>query len=314
VAHTSSDGLSHVLAVYASAERAAETAIAYLAHGREPGETVVAHVSPRVRRCLAGTALDPVLAESEQLLGDVVGHPHQALWAVWQLAEEAARDGGRLRVIAEIDGAGHDPLDWARAETAANTALAGRPVRVLCLCDVRALDRLALDDIMSAHPSVWLDGPTANSEYVESRAHLRALDSRRAPDPLEAWPAKRQIRLAGPAELAAVRSEVQATLDAVGVADARREDFLEGVFQVCENAIVHGGDEAEVRLWATEGSVFCRVRDGGPGLADPLMGYLPPANGMSTPGTGLWAARQLCDHLTTTLEPEGFTVRMTVNA
>ena len=103
-------------------------------------------------------------------------------------------------------------------------------------------------------------------------------------------------------------------LDAAGVADPRREDFLEGVFQVCENAIVHGGRSAEVRLWDADGSVLCRVRDGGTGPAGPLMGYRPPANGFSTPGTGLWAARQLCDQLTTMHEPAGFTVRMTVNA
>jgi anti-sigma regulatory factor (Ser/Thr protein kinase) len=314
VPNTSSNGVRHVLAVYASAERAAEAVFAYAAEGLDDGDTLVVWVSPAVRGCLAGSVVGPVLAESEQLLGDVVGHPHQALWAVQQLAVQAAQEGRRLRVVFELDDAAHDPLDWARAETAANTALADLPVAGLCLCDARASHRLALVELIRAHPSVWLDGPTANTEYIETRAHLRALDSRRSPDPLEAWPASKQISLSGPADLAGVRSSLEPMLVAAGVADSRREDFLEGVFQVCVNAAMHGGDKAEVRLWDTDRSVLCRVRDSGSGLEDPLMGYLPPANGLSTPGTGLWAARQLCDHLTTTLEPEGFTVRMTVNA
>jgi hypothetical protein len=247
-------------------------------------------------------------------LGDVVQHPHQTLWALRQLGEKAARDGRLLRVLFEIDAIAHDPLDWARAEAAANVVLAGLPIKSLCLCDLTATHRLALADLMCAHPKVWRDGMSiANVEYVETRTHLRALDARRSPDPLEAWPATERIPLGEVGELATVRAALEPLLHGAGIAPTRQEDFLESVFQVCVNAIMHGGERAEVRIWDTESSVLCRVRDDGRGLDDPLMGYLPPTNGLSSPGTSLWAARQLCDHLTTTLEPEGFTVRMTVN-
>jgi anti-sigma regulatory factor (Ser/Thr protein kinase) len=314
VPDTPTDGFRHALSMYTSPEHAAECAAPYLMDGHEAGETLIVQVSPDVRECLASTFDGPALAASIDL-GDVVDHPHQTLWALRQLADEAMTAGARLRVLFELDATANDPLDWARAEAAANAVLAGRPIRELCVCDVMATHRLVLADLMWAHPDLWHDGVSdANPEYIDAGNHLRSLDARRSPDPLEAWPAKQQIALADIAELAAVRSALEPMLQRAGIADARQEDFLEGVFQVCVNAIMHGGDMAEVRLWDTEASVLCRVRDDGAGPADPLMGYVPPKNGLSSPGTSLWAARQLCDHLTTTIEPEGFTVRMTVNA
>jgi anti-sigma regulatory factor (Ser/Thr protein kinase) len=311
---TSSDGFRHALSAYSSADAAAHAAIPYLVEGRDAHDTLVVHVSPPVLECLAASVVGAAV-DRATVLGDVVNHPHQMLWTLRQLGQDARRDDRRLRVLFEIDASAHDPLDWARAETAANAVLADLPVRALCLCDVRAAHRLALADLMCAHPEVWRDGVAdSNAEYIETRNHLRALDSRRSPDPLEAWPARERIPLRGLPELAAVRAALEPMLDAAGIGQSRREDFLEGVFQVCVNAIMHGGDKAEVRLWDTEASVLCRVRDDGQGLVDPLMGYVPPSDSLSEAGTSLWAARQLCDHLTTTFEPEGFTVRMTVSA
>jgi hypothetical protein len=314
MAEASFEPFRHALAAYASAAAAARSAIPYLAEGCDAGDKLVVHVSGDVRACLADSDLRQAVAGAE-VLGDVVDHPHQTLWTLRQLGERAARDGYRLRVLFEIDARAHDPLDWARAETAANVVLADLPVRALCLCDIRSTHRLAFADLMCAHPEVWNDGACdSNAQYLETRRHLRTLDSRRSPDPLEAWPAKEKIPLIGLAELAAIRAALEPMLDAAGIAPARGEDFLESVFQVCVNAIMHGGLSAEVSLWDTETSVLCRVRDDGDGLVDPLMGYVPPLAGLSAAGTSLWAARQLCDHLTATSEPEGFTVRMTVNA
>jgi anti-sigma regulatory factor (Ser/Thr protein kinase) len=311
-------GFRHALSTYNAPEEAAATAVPYLRDGFDRRETVAVHVSPAVQACLDATEVGHALKAKEEL-GDVVQHPHQTLWALRQLADAAGRRGSRLRVLFELDALAHDPLDWARAEAAANAVLNDSPVQALCLCDVTATHRLALAELMRAHPELWRDGAGGgNPEYVTPRNQLRVLDSRRSPDPLEAWPAKRTISLDGGVPgLAGVRSAVQPMLDAAGVSNGRQQDFLEAVFQVCVNALMHGGEKAEVRFWDTSASVLCRVRDDGEGLSDPLMGYLPPLNGLngwSTAGTSLWAARQLCDHMTATMEPEGFTVRMTVNA
>jgi anti-sigma regulatory factor (Ser/Thr protein kinase) len=311
---TSSGGFRHAMSTYAAPEEAAETAIPYLHEGITRGETLAVHVSAKVAVCLAAAEVGDELATAG-VLGDVVEHPHQTLWALRQLAKEAERNGRRLRVLFEIDALANDPVDWARAETAANAALRNLPVEALCLCDVGSTDRFALADLTCAHPEVWRDGVReVNTAYIATRTHLRALDARRSPDPLEAWPATAKVPLGRVDELSQLRSALEPLLVEAGIASDRREDFLEAVFQVCVNALMHGGEQAEVRVWDTPTSVLCRVRDDGEGLSDPLMGYLPPPNGTSSPGTSLWAARQLCDHLTTTSEPEGFTVRLTVNA
>jgi anti-sigma regulatory factor (Ser/Thr protein kinase) len=312
---SSTTGFRHAISTYDAPEEAAVAVVPYLGEGFDAGDIVAMRVSPAIRACLARTPIAPSLGALADL-GDVVHHPHQTLWTLRQLAEEARQSAGRLRVLFEIDAAAHDPLDWARAEAAANTVLRDVSVRGLCLCDVTATHRLALAELMRAHPHLWRDGDVdINPEFVTARNHLRALDSRRSPDPLEAWPAKEHILIAGLDELGDVRSALRPMLDRARIGRNRQEDFLEGVFQVCVNAIMHGGEKAEVRLWDTSASVLCRVRDDGEGLADPLMGYIPPLNGLAAAhGTSLWAARQLCDHMTTTLEPEGFTVRMTVNA
>src|SRR5207247_11184098 len=158
-----------------------------------------------------------------------------------------------LRVLFEVDALAHDPLDWARAEAAANVVLRDVPVQALCLCDIKATHRLALTELMCAHPDLWRDGASGvNPEYVAPGDQLRGLDSRRSPDPLEAWPAREKIPLTGVDALGHVRAALEPMLRAAGVGKSRREDFMEGVFQVCANAILHGGETAEVRLWDTD--------------------------------------------------------------
>jgi len=62
----------------------------------------------------------------------------------------------------------------------------------------------------------------------------------------------------------------------------------------------------------TKDRLLCQVRDSGSGLPDPLAGYQPPDRTVPGAGMGLWSARQLCDMVTTTVEPEGFTVRLSI--
>jgi hypothetical protein len=53
----------------------------------------------------------------------------------------------------------------------------------------------------------------------------------------------------------------------------------------------------------------CEVSDHGPGIEDPLTGYLPPRPGHAD-GAGVWVARQLTHRLDFLPSPEGLTVRL----
>ena len=110
-----------------------------------------------------------------------------------------------------------------------------------------------------------------------------------------------------------MRQIIEDGLAITAIETDRSEDFLAAVFEVAANALLHGGTTASAVIWAMPDRVLCRIRDDGPGLSDPLSGYEPPT-GPGRPGSGLWSARQLCDRLTTTMEPQGFTVRLHVFA
>ena len=64
-------------------------------------------------------------------------------------------------------------------------------------------------------------------------------------------------------------------------------------------------------LWTGPGTLVCTASDAGPRPDDPFTGY-GPAHGehLSAGGTGLWLARQLCDHVAIRRSPHGVSVRL----
>lgn len=99
-----------------------------------------------------------------------------------------------------------------------------------------------------------------------------------------------------------------------GLPADRVQEFLIAISEVVANALKHGGDPARLALWVTGDGVVCEVHDDGPGVADPLAGYLPPRSENPSRGTGLWIARQLCDTLAIGSGPAGTTVRLAISA
>lgn len=78
--------------------------------------------------------------------------------------------------------------------------------------------------------------------------------------------------------------------------------------EVLTNAILYGGGEARLSIWAEGGRIICQVEDAGRGIEDPLVGYRPP--GGRTGGRGLWLARQMVDLLEILPSARGATVRL----
>ena len=78
------------------------------------------------------------------------------------------------------------------------------------------------------------------------------------------------------------------------------EEMVLVAHELATNAVRHGGGRGRLRLWATDGRLWCEVSDGGPGLRDPSAAgtTLPAPN---TPGgRGLWIVRQMSDLAITT--------------
>jgi anti-sigma regulatory factor (Ser/Thr protein kinase) len=77
--------------------------------------------------------------------------------------------------------------------------------------------------------------------------------------------------------------------------------------ELATNAVRHGGGGGRLRLWATDGRLWCEVSDNGPGLPQPALAgtALPAPNTLG--GRGLWIARQMSD-LTITSTTAGTTI------
>ena len=240
-------------------------------------------------------------------------HPHQLLWGLYQICAEDLRTFPGVRVVSEMAASSEDYTDWGRMEAVANVALRDLPVRGLCLANSAEL-MLPQERILACtHPTMHTRvGTVPNPNFQRTRSMMRRLDRQIERDPMEAVPPHATSPLVSGADLAALRELIQSALVTAAIEPTRQEEFLEAVFEVATNALLHGGSSGSAAIWAGSGRVLCRIRDDGPGLDDPLSGYLPPLNGQGRGTSGLWTARQLCDRLTTTLEPDGFTVRLHV--
>lgn len=108
--------------------------------------------------------------------------------------------------------------------------------------------------------------------------------------------------------LIALRSAVAAHAAELGLAAARRDELILLAHELASNAVVHGGGQGRLRLWAVDGRLYCEVSDGGPGLPPGLLsgGQQPPLG--ATGGRGLWLVRVLADDLDVRSGPEGSTI------
>jgi anti-sigma regulatory factor (Ser/Thr protein kinase) len=83
---------------------------------------------------------------------------------------------------------------------------------------------------------------------------------------------------------------------------------------VATNGLRHGEPPVTVRAWVSPGRFVCTVTDRGAGFDDPFAGYVRGGGEDLPEGRlGLWLARQLCDEVTTSRTPEGFTARLVVH-
>jgi anti-sigma regulatory factor (Ser/Thr protein kinase) len=126
------------------------------------------------------------------------------------------------------------------------------------------------------------------------------------PDPLEqSAPA---IEMAGPSE-AQARSAV-ASIARGHLTDPALADLVLGTSEAVTNARRHGRPPVTLQIWAASGRVLIRVRDTGPGPADPLAGLVPAPARQDREGAGLWLIHVLGLDAAMIRSADGFTVRL----
>jgi anti-sigma regulatory factor (Ser/Thr protein kinase) len=193
---------------------------------------------------------------------------------------------------------------WISYEAILNRAFEHHPGWVMCGYDARDFPEPVLDGAFDTHPEVLTDDWARSPHYHEPEDVV----SSRTPTPA---PLADLHALRLDARPRGFRERLSAELDAAGVSQLEADNMLIAAGEVLANAQRHGGETLSVQVGRVGDRFVCEVSDDGPGIDDPLAGFLPPRPGHAD-GAGLWVARQLTKQLELLHSPEGSSVRLWV--
>lgn len=111
--------------------------------------------------------------------------------------------------------------------------------------------------------------------------------------------------------LAAARDAVSRFASAHGLSGDRLNDLVLATNELTINAVRHGGGRGLLRLWHDEGTVWCQVRDDGPGIPDSVTSRSPaggPPSHTALDGRGLWLVDQMTARTIIQTGPGGTTI------
>ena len=293
--------LVHQAFIYASPEDFVAGMAPFVREGLERGDVVFAAAHrPNVE------ALREELGEDSEFvqLHDTTEwcvRPYERLQAFLSLVDELP-EGTTLRAMGEPVWAGSDAVirQWARYESIINLALAHAPMRFICLYDGAALPDDTLAHAAHTHPEQVLSaGGTVPCSAFVPPAEFVPGSAAAQPQGLE------QLPLDGPS----LRRTLTAQALDAGMSLELAEEFVLSAYEVTSNALTHGHAPVQAQVWEHAGELIFRISDSGPGLRDPLAGWLPPAD-VAGGGWGLPIARQLCDAVEIVPSESGTTVSL----
>jgi anti-sigma regulatory factor (Ser/Thr protein kinase) len=289
---------AHVAVVYESDDGLRSGAGPFLQTGLGRGEVVLAVVSSRSQRALRSVLDD----DGERVLWREPALASRRMSEVFEecrgfLAERhAAQEPARLLTENDLD---TDPeparlAAYLRFEAASTAVFGSYGYPWMCLYDRRRHPRLLVEHAGEVHPHLIGDGglPVPSTRYAEPAAYLRA-----HPGPLSPVPAQvgLDVRFTTAADLPAVRHRLRRYVASVGHGGDAVDHIVVAAHEVIGNALRHGRPPCRVRAWAFADVLRVRVDDqGDDGRGVAVAGYRPPPSPTS-PGIGLWVARQLAD-------------------
>jgi anti-sigma regulatory factor (Ser/Thr protein kinase) len=297
-------GLLHHALVYNSDEQLVEHVAPFLREGLEQGPTMTVLTRPHwslLREELGSDAGEIAFTDCD----DFYIRPVDVIAAYDATTREVLASGATsVRVAAEIplQATRGEWSDWISYEAIVNRALENRPIDVLCVYGTQEAPDHVIDAVWRTHEHVEGTAVGSHPHYHDPREVVAAQTEKPRPVPdLHALPATDdplEFRELLAAELAAARAPANKALDLLVAAN-----------EVFKNARRHGGGVTRVRAGLVNGWFACEIEDGGPGLDDPLAGYLPPRADQAR-GAGLWIARRLVRRLELLDNKPGLTVRL----
>src|SRR4051812_33649723 len=296
----------HNLYVYDEDGALVDRVASYLAEGVTGQDAVVLVVDPR-KRALIDAALGASAAKVDHVDRDTYyTRPEDALAGYDAQVRRYLRDGARhVRVFGELPicRTPQQSDTWVLYEALLNPAFAQHPVTIVCGLDLREQPPEVIDGSWATHPKSLNDGWAENEHYHRPAEVVRRL----APLPRDAA----GLAAVGETDERALRSRLQDEMAAAEVPKDAAASMLFAAAEVLDNASHYGGGVRAVRMGRVRDNFVCEISDHGPGLDDPLAGYLPPYPGNGR-GAGLWVARQLTERLEMISSDRGLTTRLWV--
>jgi anti-sigma regulatory factor (Ser/Thr protein kinase) len=296
--------LVHHALVYGSDEQFIEHVAPFLREGLEQGPTMTVLTRRHwslLREELGSDAGEIAFTDCD----DFYIRPVDVIAAYDATTPELVASGARsVRVAAEIpiQATRGEWSDWISYEAIVNRALENRPIDVLCVYGMQDAPDDVIDAVWRTHQLVEGNGSAGHPHYHDPREVVATQTATPGPLPdlhtLAATDDPLEFRELLAAELAAARAP-----------NAKALDLLVAASEVFENARRHGGGVSRVRAGLVDGWFACEIEDQGPGLDDPLAGYLPPRPEQAQ-GEGLWIARRLVRRLELLDNAPGLTVRL----
>jgi anti-sigma regulatory factor (Ser/Thr protein kinase) len=301
---TETAGLLHEALVYDSDEQLVEHVAPFLREGLAEGPTIAVLTRRHwslLREELGSEAEAVAFTDCDDFYVrpvDVVAAYDATMKDLLAAGATSARVTGEI----PLQPTREDWSEWISYEAILNRALADRPGRVLCVYGTETAPDHVIDAVWRTHPHVEANTSAGHPDYQDPRdvvaAHTGGPAS--APDLRTLTPS------ADPLEF---RELLAAELTAARAPQARAIDMLVAANEVFENALRYGGGVTRVRAGLADGWFVCEIEDRGPGLDDPLVGYLPPRPEHAR-GKGLWVARRLVRRLDLVDNRPGLNVRL----
>jgi anti-sigma regulatory factor (Ser/Thr protein kinase) len=277
----------------------------FLLEGLRAREATVLVVDPR-KRALLGQVLGDALDEVQYIDRDsYYTRPEDALAGYDAQVRRYLKAGApRVRVFGELPRCRtqQDSDMWIMYEALLNPAFAHHPVTIVCGLDAREQPDSVIEGSWETHPRALNEGWSENDHYHDPRDIVRA----RTP-PAQHVSGLRTVATDGDARV--LRARLLSEMAAAEVPAPDAANMLVAVGEVLNNAHRHGGGVRAVRIGRVAERYVCEISDHGPGLDNPLAGYLPPHAGHAN-GAGLWVARQTTRRLEMTTSERGLTTRL----
>ena len=265
----------HNLFLYGEDSALVDQVVPFLTEGIAEREAVVIVLDPR-KTALIREALGPIAGRVASVDRDsYYTRPEDALAGYDARVRRYLRAGApRVRVFGELPlcRTKTDSDTWILYEALLNPAFAHHPVTIVCGLDGREQPDEVIEGSWRTHPRSLNHDWSDNGHFHDPSDTVRALTP--PPDDvsgLEAIPADGGAR--------ALRRRLQSEMAAAQIPDDRAQKLLAATGEILTNAHGHGGGVRAVRAGRVGDQFVCEISDHGPGLDDPLAGYLPPHPG-----------------------------------